>query len=284
MNASALIRFIEERERIRVKKEAGEPWPWTADPVLQTYRFCNVRRNDDRETRLIHANWLHPLSDHEDVWFAMVVARLVNWWPTLAELGPPLPWNPRSFVKLMDSRKERGEKVFTGAYMVRADAVVGGTKAAYLAEYVLTPMWGARSAVRPRAGDTLEAFHRRLTQWRDMGNFMSAQVVADVKYAQGSPLRHANDWWTWAASGPGSLRGLNRLQGIAKDTPWREQAWRKAFEALRAEVVPYLIQYTRVGRITGQDLQNCLCEYDKYMRVRLGEGRPRALYHQPKEK
>lgn len=266
MSASALIAFIVERERVRVKKEAGEPWPWTHDPILQAYRFCNVRRNDDKETRLIHANWLHPFAEHEDVWFAMAVARLVNWWPTLSELGSPLPWNPRNFVKRMDARRARGEKVFTGAYMVRADAVIGGTKAAYLAEYVIAPMWGARSAVRPRNGDTLEAFHRRLTQWRDMGSFMAAQVVADVKYAEPGPLYHAEDFWTWAASGPGSRRGLNRVLGRAVDAPWKEQDWRKAFEALRAEVVPSLIKNTDVGELTGQDLQNCLCEYSKYTR------------------
>ena len=27
-----------------------------------------------------------------------------------------------------------------------------------------------------------------------------------------------------------------------------------------------------------RDIEHCLCEYDKYERVRLGEGRPRAKY------
>jgi len=31
-------------------------------------------------------------------------------------------------------------------------------------------------------------------------------------------------------------------------------------------------------KIHMQDLQNCLCEFDKYERVRLGEGRPRNGY------
>ena len=30
--------------------------------------------------------------------------------------------------------------------------------------------------------------------------------------------------------------------------------------------------------IHAQALQNCLCEFDKYERVRLGEGRPRNNY------
>jgi hypothetical protein len=30
--------------------------------------------------------------------------------------------------------------------------------------------------------------------------------------------------------------------------------------------------------LTLMDIQNCLCEFDKYERVRLGEGRPRSYY------
>lgn len=30
--------------------------------------------------------------------------------------------------------------------------------------------------------------------------------------------------------------------------------------------------------LDAQDLQNCLCEFDKYERVRMGQGRPRSRY------
>ena len=39
-----------EREQIRRRRLAGNPPPWTADPVLQRWRICNVRREDDRTT------------------------------------------------------------------------------------------------------------------------------------------------------------------------------------------------------------------------------------------
>jgi hypothetical protein len=32
------------------------------------------------------------------------------------------------------------------------------------------------------------------------------------------------------------------------------------------------------GRLCGQDLQNCLCEMDKFERVRLGEGKPKRRF------
>jgi hypothetical protein len=82
-----LLAFAVEREDIRRRREQGRARPWTFDPVLQQFRFCNIRREDDRTTREIAALWREPYKAHPDVWFAMAVARLVNWVPTLKELG-----------------------------------------------------------------------------------------------------------------------------------------------------------------------------------------------------
>lgn len=274
-----LIAFILERERIRVRKEVTrEPWPWTDDSILRRYRFCNVRRNDDKQTRLIHLGWMDPHRRYIDLWFAAVVARLINWWPTLEEIGFPVPWDRPQFKKVMSQRRERKEKLFTGAYMVRADAVLTGSKADYLADFVLQPMWDAREAIRPREGDTLAAFHARLMQYRDMGSFMAAQVVADLKHFD-AYLLHAADWQDWAAPGPGSLRGLQRVFELSK--PMREDEWRANFALILPQVNAILSD--RIGILTGQDLQNCLCEFDKYERVLRGEGRPRSIYQPGKE-
>lgn len=273
-----LAQFIFKREDLRIHKEGGSAWPWTTDPILSRYRFCNVRRNDDKQTRLIHQHWLKPLREHQELWFAMVVARLVNWWPSLEEVGVPIPWKPERFKTALAARKRAGEKVFTGAYMVRADAVVSGSKADYLADYVLTPLWEQRKHIRPRSGDTLDSFHQRLTGYRDMGSFMAAQVIADTKYGFGHLGReNASDWSTWAASGPGSRRGLARVLGFPTHSTWDEHVWREHFAGVLDDTNS-LVVGRGMSYITGQDLQNCLCEFDKYERVRLGEGRPRSLY------
>lgn len=267
--------FVRERHSIYLKKEAGEPWPWTKDPILQQYRFCNVYRDLDKESQLIQKNWLLSKPVHPDSWFAMVVARLVNWWPSLAEVAYPVPWVSELFTAPMNDRKARGEKVFTGAYMVHADAKHGGTKADYLAEGVLTPMWNRREELRPRKGDTLDSFHKRLLTCRDMGSFMAGQVVGDAKHAPGSPLKRAEDFWSWATSGPGSMKGLNIVAGRDPATTWSEASWREAFQAFQVAVAPHL---GGLPPISGQDLQNCLCEFTKYCR-----GYSRSKYQPSKE-
>jgi hypothetical protein len=101
---------------------------------------------------------------------------------------------------------------------------------------------------------------------------MTGQVVADLKYAEGCVLRKASDWDTWALSGPGSRRGLNRLLSKPKDTPWKETVWHERLLELQAE-----LRKDGIG-IHAQDVQNNLCEFDKYLRVLHNEGRPRSLY------
>jgi alpha-glutamyl/putrescinyl thymine pyrophosphorylase clade 1 len=265
-----LLEFIEEREAIRRRREAGEPPPWTADPVLATYSFCNVRREDDRVTRWIAANWRAPNADNPECWFGMAVARLVNWPDTLEALGWPVPWDRERFVAVLGGR---AGKVWGDAYNIS-----NGGRSAPKAEVVadrLSSMWNRRASLRPRAGDSLLEFHGRLRTCEGMGDFMSAQVVADTKYV--GVLRSARDWMTFAASGPGSRRGLNRLLGRPKGASCDEDWWRAWLRMLRETITPDL-ERMGLGDLHAQDLQNCLCEFDKSERVRLGEGKPKRKF------
>jgi 5-hmdU DNA kinase, helical domain len=70
MNIDGLVCWIEKREAIRVKKEAGAARPWSDDPILNEWSFCNVRREDDRTTKWVAANWREPHADDPDVWHA----------------------------------------------------------------------------------------------------------------------------------------------------------------------------------------------------------------------
>jgi alpha-glutamyl/putrescinyl thymine pyrophosphorylase clade 1 len=272
-------KFVTERYDIYLRRQAGEPAPWTKDPILQRYRFCNVRREDDRVTRWLHDHWLRPHEANTDLWFAMVVARLINKPESLEECGFPIPWRPAHWRKVLNARKQRGETVFSAAYMIRAiEAKNGETKVDYLAKYVLAPLWAARSKF-PRHS-TLDELHQWLLSFYGMGSFLAAQVLADIKWAKS--LRQAADWRTFAASGPGSCRGLNRVCGQPVTAPWKEPEWRTRVLELRQAVLPLLPKALR--DLDAQNIQNALCEFDKYMRAKNGEGRPKQLFKPSEEK
>ena len=292
MRTRELFSFMRERQSIYVKKESNSPKPWTKDPILQQYRFCNVYREQDKVTRWIAEYWRDAHSKERDLWFAMIVARLLNLPHSLIMLSWPIPWNERDFIKTLHAEQKRGNNVFNAAYIVSTNGI-SMDKVEYIAKLVLTPIWKAREKITPIIRNetlgtipppTLAQVHTTLTHFNGLGSFLAAQVIADLKYVE--PLKSAVDWWTWAASGPGSRRGLNRICHHDVQDGWNEATWLAQLQELQKQINSLIQNTLTVNRnqrilspVHAQDLQNCLCEWDKYERVRLGQGRPKQKYN-----
>jgi len=266
--AERLVYWINERLKIQKAKKNGSPYPWTADPILNEFKFCNVMREEDRVTKWIAENWRDPHYTNPDIWFAMGVARLINWPPTLSAIGWPLPWRPNRNRRKMNARREAHEQVFTGAYMI-----TNAGQTLSKVDTVLLMLSNLNKLENPPVkGDTLAIAHAKLMEGTlcGMGSFMAAQVIADCKYAE--ILDKADDWWDWCAPGPGSQRGLSRLLGI-EFRRFRQDVFIEKLTQLRKEIKREINVVLHL-----QDLQNCLCEFDKFERTLWGEGRPRSRY------
>lgn len=277
MRTEELFKFILERHRIYERKKQGLPKPWTTDPILQKYRFCNVYRELDTVTQWIAENWREKHRDDENIVFAMCLARIINWPPTLADIKYPAYWNPDKFKKdirfLLNSRR----KVFSSAYITMTPmSKKGEPKEIYLAEKVLNPLFMGADLNFAKGFSTLGSLHFWLSTFPGIGSFLAGQVVADLKYIR--PWLGAEDWWTFVASGTGSKRGLSRVCEMPLDYVWTEDYWKVRFSSLEECISP-MVTKAGMDRMHAQDLQNCLCEFDKYERVRLGQGRPRSLYN-----
>jgi len=271
------VAFITERWVMHERRASGEEGPWTNDPILAKYRFTNVRREDDRVTRWIHNRWLRPHKDDPDVWFAMYVARVFNRTNTLDVIGYPAPWGLRKarVLAAANSLKAAGERVFGAAYMIHSMRTPGPyrPKINYYGE-IFTTLWERRAKLRPKRDDTLQEFYERLMAEHGFGSFMAAQIIADVKWVE--PLRSASDWVTFAASGPGSRRGLNRLTGRPVKQAWKEAEWKAVLLRLRTKVLPRLPKALR--NLDAQNFNNAACEFDKYRRVVEGTGKPKQIF------
>jgi hypothetical protein len=265
MRVFDVVSFICKREGARLKMPV-------TDVIIRTYRFCNMRREDDRVTRWISDNWRAPNDNHSDLWFAMCVARMaLNEIDSMKELGVPLPWNEDQFLNVVKSRQNRGLRVYNPAYMI-ATPNWTGPKYLFLITKLLGPMWANREYLRPTPSDTLASFFARLHSCYGVGTFTAAQVVADMKYT--FLLRGAADWWTWAAPGPGSRRGLNRVFNNPINQSWRDDIFLDKLNELMVEVNRWFPS----SPFHAQDLQNVMCEFDKYERARNGEGKPKQKY------
>jgi hypothetical protein len=262
----SLIYWIQERWAILQHRRAGRTKPWTDDPIFQTVYFCNVRREDDKVTRWLRDHWAQ-YADHPNYTLAMCMARIINYPPTLGALMFPGRWDANWFMRTLDSLASKGFRVWGNAYVFTTHGrpVSKATRACELLQAV-----NAAAPRLPLAG-TLREAHEALQGLEGFGSFMAAQVVADLKNTPGHPLQKAEDWWTFSAHGPGSLRGLSWLFN-GKVTASRYPA---AMEVTRKYVDEHLVG---VPRFCNQDLQNCLCEFDKYMRVKTGTGRSKRKY------
>lgn len=273
-----LWKWVREREGARLAKEADAWPPWTDDPIISAYRFCNVRREDDRGTVWIRKNIREPYAGHPLLWLMLCAARQINWPDTLAELIAEGAWPDSGrpdfcerMASVLASRKARGDKVYTGAYMISAPPTKGADKQTYIAGTVIGDLWRRRAEFERWEGATLERTHARIAESIGWGPFMAYQAVVDMRFTD--LLSGAPDAQTWAAAGPGTARGLNRLHGRPVSAPLSQ---RQALAEMRAI---YVVAEAETGvTMDFSDVPNILCETDKYLRVALGEGRPRALY------
>lgn len=270
----AFTAFVVERHATFLRRQADPTGgPWTRDPILQQYRFCNIYRELDRVTLWVRKNYSNG---HEDQWFSMVAARMINDIETMKKLPLPVPWRPSAVLDVMEKRAASGARVFGPAYIISTNGL-SMPKPQYVVENVLNPMWADRKRIRPKKGDTLAVFHERLMQSQGMGSFMAAQVVADTKNSISDPLKKAEDWWEWAAPGPGSIRGLARVVNGDHEQPVAKKEWLAHLNAIRYEVNK-VVRAAGWEPLCAQDVQNCFCEFDKYERVRLGQGRPKQMF------
>lgn len=280
MRVDDLCAFIEARERHR-RVKAGLVTNFNAtylDPIIAQYRFCNVRRNDDRVTKFI-LQWSWAWDGNPHQWFVFVVARLFNQPETLNDISKyVLPFRPTQMALVLHQRKRAGQRNFNPAYIVSTNGHAMD-KVEYLIKHVLEPLWAKRAPITASLkGATLAQAHELFKTQNGLGSFMAAQVLADLKYVD--PDRWP-DFHTFAASGPGSKRGLSRVMTGALGRAYTEKQFRNTLSLLH-EAVNAKLQWSEP--LTAQDLQNCLCEFDKYERARLGEGRPKQKYVPHKEK
>lgn len=288
---AGLLYFVWEREAIRIARENGHAAPWTKDPVLARYKFTNIRRRDDRVSKWVIENLITPGGSDPHLWFTLVVARIINWPPTLQALitagvlpASPEDFDPAAFTRVVESRKGVQSKVYSGAYMVYPTKMdPGGTKSAAIAKYILSDVIRKASHIDvmfkdPPAERFIQDFVNAMTPCFGISTFMAGQVAADLTYAR-EQLGQAQDLNTYAPIGPGSQRGLNYLLGRKPFATWQSDAFNGWLVRINDDIKKEL----QIEDLTLHDVQNIMCEYSKYCRVVLGEGTPKTVYRSETE-
>lgn len=289
--------FMREREAVRLRKESGQPLPWTDDPILQEYKFTNVRRYHDWTTDMFRTHFYsdHFSDDHHSILMNCAVARYFGTFEFMQAVGWQ-DYNDFDFWHIEDTAADRmasGERVFTGAYVITNQGI-SAPKQEVVVHHFLKDLH--------EQVPTLLGIVQMTRSWRQVAEamskikgfggtgFMTKEILLDtmmtgfwsddVEYSHNRSFTYPTDYREWTPIGPGGLRGAARLLG--NDTPSHNSV--RAQRALEVIMEVQAAQANRsywpeeYGYLYPTDIQFQFCEFDKYERVRLGQGKPRSKY------
>lgn len=202
--------------------------------------------------------------------FSICVARIFNRPETLANIFLSVKDANFGYIReVLRQMQELGQQVWSGAYLITTHGRKM-SKLDYCMEILEQAHHYFNDDIHWGNPPRLSIAHDHILNIEGFGSFLAAQVVADLKNTEGHPLQNADDWMTFSAPGPGSLRGLSWFH----NRPITVATYQSAIESVHR----HLLQEHNISGIHFQDLQNCLCEFDKYCRVATGTGRSKRKY------
>jgi hypothetical protein len=264
-----LLDFAIEREQIRLNREAGLEPPWTKDPVLQSYFFCNVFREDDKLTRWFKNNIRDAVAeDPERSVLACTAFRWFNFIPSGEILRPYLlgTWDSSAAESDFSALKQ----VVGGAYLIKSPT--GKNKTKGLLECIDRVAVEAHDIgwMSVKMGWTLEEMHQKLMEFPYLGRFMAYEIVTDLRHT--CVLREASDIMTWASAGPGCARGMG---WVVADDPsefnYGSQRHQRAMLELMREILDCMQSdwpWPRTWEM--REVEHVLCEFAKYRAAQSG--------------
>jgi hypothetical protein len=282
-----LFAYMIERDRIRLRRAAGEPPPWTDDPVLRDNSFTNVRRSDDRTTRRLLTGFYGPNAPAArpgDVLFNCTIARFFGQADAVIEIGWQNAFEVDRVIevaRVLDSQ----HRLFTGAYVITNNGQ-RGSKVDFVCRHVLARLWPRRDRIAEAAlsENGWQFLVGQLRQVPGLGGtgFMAKEVAQDFMLAMNWTPRDRD---TFTPVGKGARRGLNRLHGRSVDhktTSTSATDERRFLQEVR-ELFAIRHQHLPADFVELQlhDIQFNLCELDKYLRVAMGEGKAKRRFRPP---
>lgn len=281
-------RFAAERHAIFERRLRGEGRPWTSDPILLKFKFCNTFRAVDRVSQWgienvcyrgrTKGHGYNPVSDDsmwrtsdEDLLLGIVLYRLFNRSETFGGLNS-IPTNPvcvdslknGGLLRGLEEVRKRDNKLYGNAFILCANNAYGVPSKHENHVELLKDMFVKNNLTGDIVdSESLEEVYNILHGYPLIGDFMAYQIAIDINYSELVNFSE-NDF---TMPGPGALRGLKKVfHDLGDFTPqetilWMVERQDQEFERLGLEFNGLF------GRpIHAIDAQGLFCETDKYCR------------------
>ena len=297
--------FVTERYRIHIRKDfLKQKAPWTNNPILLQYKFCNIRREHDRQSQYLIKNIsTNPCLSLEDKIVNSFYFRAWNNWDTMKDLGGPWPAKCLYSSQMKEqvrpiyqqlAAEDPDRKWWSSAYNQ------GGTKQAWrypdpnekinkeddipLRVFHIGPWLKEHNTIEKllSANDQKVAFEA-IKEIQGFADFLAYQIFVDLTYIAEFPFSENE----FVVAGPGCRKGLDKLFDDYDGLTLEEALFWLAdnIDEIFNEVHPPFWAGRLFVDLPQEDrffsvmcLENCMCEFCKYIRTIEGNGRPRVKY------
>jgi len=264
--------FAAERQAMYERRLAGEPGPWTDNPILRSFRFTNSYRAADRVSQYLIGEVQYGEERSQapaELFFRTMLFKLFNkveTWQRLERTLGSLSWQSADFdaiSRILGSAISAGERIYSAAYIMPAPRYGHERKhdnhLALLKEMMLDGL-----PARIHAAASLAAVYDLLKPYPGLGPFLAFQYTIDLNYSNMLDF----DESSFVVAGPGAL------DGIAKcfEDAGRCSAEDVIFQMADSQTREFSSRSLKFNGLFGRplmpiDCQNLFCEISKYARV-----------------
>lgn len=272
--------FLQERMNIFWKRYDGQKNGFTNDMILAKHKFTNVYRAQDRVSQYLLKNVIYGSNDgfnDVDVLLRILVFKVFNnidtWEFLEKETGivKTSNFNVRKISDLLDDRI-KVRPIFSPAYMM------AGSHKKYeqfkskherwlnMIESELLRGKGFEKIVKAKS---LNEVYTILEGCSFIGSFLAYQYAIDFNYSEVIDF----DENSFVKAGIGAIRGIKKCF-----LDYGKNSFEDCIRYTQDNLLKYqqLYGYTEFKPLFGRelkliDLQNCFCETDKYLRVKMPE-------------
>jgi hypothetical protein len=268
-------RFAAMRQEVFFNKLKNVPPPWTSDPILNTYKFCNAYRVSDRVSQYLIKNVIYDENrskNEEEVLFRILLFKIFNkietWEYLENKIGDYITvskFDLEAYSTILQEAMDLGYVIYTSAYMSCASKEFGYDKKHQNHLALIDKMVVKDKVINPivKAKSFEEIFHI-IESYPLLGKFMAYQLATDINYSEVINF----DENSFTIAGPGAERGINKCfidtegKSYADVIYWMTENQENEFQRLGLNF------QSLWGRpLQAIDCQNLFCETDKYCRA-----------------
>jgi len=268
-------RFAAMRQEVFFNKLKNVPPPWTSDPILNTYKFCNAYRVSDRVSQYLIKNVIYDENrsqKEEEVLFRILLFKIFNkietWEYLESKIGDYITlsnFDLDVYSHILQEAMDLGYVIYTSAYMSCASKEFGYDKKHQNHLALIDKMVFKDRVINliVKAKSLEEIFHI-IEGYPLLGKFMAYQLATDINYSEVINF----DENSFTIAGPGAERGINKCfldtqgKSYADIIHWMTENQEDEFQRLELNF------QSLWGRpLQAIDCQNLFCETDKYCRA-----------------